>query len=75
MIVVIIVDVDLGGGDLVCWIEPYMIIDHIERGNCECLLREVGRRAPSGLITILFFFLLTYLAQFKKLLMHDLFWI
>lgn len=71
----IIIDVDLGGGDLVCWIQPYMIIDHIEGGNCECPLREAGRRAPGGLITIFFFFfLLTYLARFKKLLMH-LFWI
>lgn len=51
----IIVDVDLGGGGLVCWIQPYMIIDHIEVGSCECPLKEAGRRAPSGLITIFFF--------------------
>lgn len=51
----IIVDVDLGGGDLVCLIQPYMIIDHIEGGSCECPLKEAGRRAPSGLNTIFFF--------------------
>lgn len=42
----IIVDVGGEGGveNLVYWIQLYTIIDHIEGGNCECLLREAGER-------------------------------